>query len=115
MSHNARSSDVFNTRYSLIIKMHHNKYHWMRMVQAIIQRLQIELAIGELVPFQNHAGLRGWIQTGRPYPTFHGIHKPSTCGFDFTDCGMLGGSRPGPVNRHGFEIVGCAGGGGWPR
>ena len=40
MSHNARSSDVFNTRYSLIIKMHHNKYHWMRMVQAIIQRLQ---------------------------------------------------------------------------
>ena len=49
------------------------------MVQAIIQRLQIELAIGELVPFQNHAGLRGWIQTGRPYPTFHGIHKPSTC------------------------------------
>ena len=80
------------------------------MVQAIIQRLQIELAIGELVPFQNHAGLRGWIQTGRPYPTFHGIHKPSTCGFDFTDCGMLGGSRPGPVNRHGFEIVGCAGG-----
>ena len=110
MSHNARSSDVFNTRYSLIIKMHHNKYHWMRMVQAIIQRLQIELAIGELVPFQNHAGLRGWIQTGRPYPTFHGILKPSTCGFDFTDCGMLGGSRPGPVNRHGFEIVGCAGG-----
>ena len=109
MSHNARSSDVFNTRYSLIIKMHHNKYHWMRMVQAIIQRLQIELAIGELVPFQNHAGLQGWIQTGRPYPTFHGIHKPSTCGFDFTDCGMLGGSRPSPVNRHGFEIAGSAG------
>ncbi len=109
MSHNARSSHVFNTRYSLIIKMHHKKYHWMGIVQAIIPRLQIELTIGELVPFQNHAGLRGWTRTGRPYPAFHGIRKSSTCGFDFTDYGMLGGSRPSPVNRHGFEIAGSAG------
>ena len=35
--------------------------------------------------------------------------ESSTCGFDFTDCAMLGGSRPGPVNWHGFGIVGCAG------
>ena len=37
------------------------------------------------------------------------MRKSSTCGFDFTDYGMLGGSRPGPVNRHGFEIAGWAG------
>ena len=37
------------------------------------------------------------------------MRKSSTCGFDFTDYGMLGGSRPGPVNRHGFEIAGSAG------
>ena len=67
------------------------------------------LPSSEFVSFQNYVGLRGWTRTGRPYPTFHGIHKPSTCGFDFTDCAMLGGSRPGPVNRHGFGIVGCAG------
>ena len=35
--------------------------------------------------------------------------ESSTCGFDFTDYGMLGGSRPGPVNRHGFGIAGRAG------
>ena len=58
---------------------------------------------------QNYVGLRGRTRTGRPYPTFHGIHKSSTCGFDFTDYGMPGGSRPGPVNRHGFEIAGRAG------
>ena len=110
MSHNARSNHVFNTRYSLTIKMHHKKYHWMGIVQAIIPRLQIELTIGELVPFQNHAGLRGWTRTGRPYPAFHEIRKSSTCGFDFTDYGMPEGSRPGPVNRHGFEIAGWAGG-----
>ena len=63
----------------------------------------------ELVSFQNHAGLRGWTRTGRPYPAFHGMRKSPTCGFDFTDYGMLGGSRPGPVNRHGFEIAGRAG------
>ena len=63
----------------------------------------------ELVSFQNYAGLRGWTRTGRPYPAFHGMRKPSTCGFDFTDDGMLGGSQPGPVNRHGFEIAGSAG------
>ena len=67
------------------------------------------LPASELVSFQNYAGLRGWTRTGRPYPSFHGIRKPSTCGFDFTDCGMPGGSRPGPVNRHGFEIAGSAG------
>ena len=67
------------------------------------------LPASEIVSFQNYAGLRGWTRTGRPYPTFHGIHKPSTCGFDFTDCGMPGGSRPSPVNRHGFEIAGSAG------
>ena len=59
--------------------------------------------------FQNYVGLRGWTRTGRPCPAFHGMHKSSTCGFDFTDYGMLGGSRPGPVNRHGFEIAGWAG------
>ena len=37
------------------------------------------------------------------------MRKSSTCGFDFTDYGMLGGSRPGPVNRHGIEIAGSAG------
>ncbi len=69
----------------------------------------VSLPASELVPFQNYAGLRGWTRTGRPYPTFHGIHKPSTCGFDFTDYAMLGGSRPSLVNRHGFEIAGWAG------
>ena len=69
----------------------------------------VSLPASELVPFQNYAGLRGWTRIGRPYPSFRGIRKPSTCGFDFTDCGMLGGSRPGPVNRHGFEIAGWAG------
>ena len=64
------------------------------------------LPASELVSFQNYAGLRGRTRTGRPYPTFHGIHKPSTCGFDFTDYGMPGGPRPSPVNRHGFEIAG---------
>ena len=44
---------------AMFFKMHHKKYHWMGIVQAIIPRLQIELAIGELVLFQNHAGLRG--------------------------------------------------------
>ena len=67
------------------------------------------LPVSELMSFQNYAGLRGWTRTGRPYPAFHGMRKPSTCGFDFTDYGMLGGSRPGPVNRHGFEIAGWAG------
>lgn len=67
------------------------------------------LPASELVLFQNYAGLRGRTRTCRPYPTFHGMHKSSTCGFDFTDCGMPGGSRPGPVNRHGFEIAGWAG------
>ena len=67
------------------------------------------LPASELVSFQNYVGLRGRTRTGRPYPTFHGIHKSSTCGFDFTDYGMSGGSRPGPVNRHGFEIAGSAG------
>ena len=67
------------------------------------------LTASELVPFQNHAGLRGWTRTGRPYPAFHEIRKSSTCGFDFTDYGMPEGSRPGPVNRHGFEIAGWAG------
>ena len=109
MSHNARSSHVFNTRYSLVIKMHHKKYHWTGIVQAVIPRLQIELTIDELVPFQNYAGLRGWTRTGRPYPAFRVMRKPSTCGFVFTDCGMFGSSRPGPVNRHGFEIAGSAG------
>lgn len=67
------------------------------------------LHVSELMSFQNHAGLRGWTRTGRPCPAFHGMRKSSTCGFDFTDYGMLGGSRPGPVNRHGFEIAGSAG------
>ena len=67
------------------------------------------LPASELVTIQNCVGLRGWTRTGRPYPAFHGMCESSTCGFDFTDCAMLGGSRPGPVNRHGFEIVGCAG------
>ena len=67
------------------------------------------LPASELVPFQNHAGLRGWTRTGRPCPASHEIRKSSTCGFDFTDYGMPEGSRPGPVNRHGFEIAGWAG------
>ena len=67
------------------------------------------LPASELVPFQNYVGLRGWTRTGRPYPAFHGMRKSSTCGFDFTDYGMLGVSRPGPVNRHDFEIAGWAG------
>lgn len=67
------------------------------------------LPASELVPFQNYSGLRGWTRTGRPYPAFHGIRKSSTCGFDFTNYGMLGSSRPSPVNRHSFEIAGRAG------
>lgn len=67
------------------------------------------LVASELVSFQNYVGLRGWTRTGRPYPAFHGMRKSPTCGFDFADCGMLGASRPGPVNRHGFEIAGRAG------
>ena len=69
----------------------------------------VSLPATKLVPFQNCVGLRGWTRTGRPYPTFHRIRKSSTCGFDFTDYAMLGGSRPSPVNRHGFEIAGSAG------
>ena len=67
------------------------------------------LPASELVSFQNYAGLRGRTRTGRPYPAFHRMRKSSTCGFDFTNCGMLVGSRPGPVNRHSFEIAGRAG------
>ena len=67
------------------------------------------LATSELVPFQNYVRLRGWTRTGRPYPAFHGMRKSSTCGFDFTNYGMLGSSRPSPVNRHSFEIAGRAG------
>ena len=36
------------------------------------------------------------------------MRKSFTCGFDFTDYGMLGVPRPSPVNRHGFEIAGSA-------
>ena len=67
------------------------------------------LPASKLVPFQNYAGLRGRTRTCRPYPAFHGIRKSSTCGFDFTNYGMLGSSRASPVNRHGFEIAGRAG------
>ena len=67
------------------------------------------LPASELVPFQNYAGLRGRTRTCRPYPAFHGIRKSFTCGFDFTNYGMLGSSRASPVNRHGFEIAGRAG------
>ena len=67
------------------------------------------LPASELVPFQNYVGLRGWTRTGRPYPAFNEMHKPSTCGFVSTNSGMLGGPRSSPVIRHGFEIVGCAG------
>ena len=70
---------------------------------------QPNLPASDFVSSQNYVGLRGWTRTGRPYPAFREIHKPSTCGFDFTDYAMLGGSRPGPVNRHGFEIAGSAG------
>ena len=35
--------------------------------------------------------------------------ESSTCGFVFADYVMLGGCRPGPVNRHGFGIAGRAG------
>ena len=66
------------------------------------------LPASELASFQNYAGLRGRIRTGRPYPAFHGMRKPSTCGFVFTDYGMPGGCRPGPVNRHSFGIAGWA-------
>lgn len=67
------------------------------------------LPASELLPFQNYVGLRGWTRAGRPCPAFHGMRKSATCGFEFTNYGMLGGSRPGPVNRHGFEIAGSAG------
>ena len=63
----------------------------------------------ESVSFQNYVGLRGWTRTGRPSPAFRGMCESSTCGFVFTDYGMLGASRPGPVNRHGFGIAGRAG------
>ena len=67
------------------------------------------LPASELVSFQNYAGLRGRTRAGRPYPAFHGILKSSTCGFVFTNCGMLGGSRPGPVNRYSFGVARRAG------
>ena len=67
------------------------------------------MAASELVPFQNHAGLRGRTQIGRPYQAFREIRKTSTCGFVSADSGMLGGSRPGPVIRHGFEMAGRVG------
>ena len=67
------------------------------------------LPASELVSFQNYAGLRGRTRAGRPYPAFLGMRKSSTCSFDFANYGMLGGSRPGPVNRYGFEIAGQAG------
>ena len=67
------------------------------------------LPASELASFQNYVGLRGWTRTCRPYPAFHGMRKSSTCGFVFADYGMLGGCRPGPVNRHSFGIAGWAG------
>ena len=70
---------------------------------------QPSLPAGEFVSFQNYVGLRGWTRTGRPCPAFRGMRKSSTCGFDFNNYGMLGSSRPGPVNRHGFGIAGRAG------
>ena len=63
------------------------------------------MPVSELVPFQNHAGLRGSTQTGRPCPAFNEMHKPSTCGFVSTNSGMLGGPRSSPVIRHGFEVA----------
>ena len=66
------------------------------------------LPASELVSFQNHAGLRSWTRPCRPSPAFHGMRKPSTCGFVFADYGMPGGCRPGPVNRHSFGIAGRA-------
>ena len=75
----------------------------------LIPKLQIDITIGALVPFHNHAGLRGRTQTGRPYPAFREIRKTSTCGFVSADSGMLGGSRPGPVIRHAFEMAGRVG------
>lgn len=49
------------------------------------------LPASELVSFQNYAGLRVRPRAGRPCPAFHGMRKSSTSGFDFADCGMLGG------------------------
>ena len=80
-----------------------------RKLVGDMAREQPSLPASEFVSFQNYVGLRGWNRTGRPYPAFRGMCESSTCGFDFTDCGMLGGSRPGPVNRHGFEFAGRAG------
>ena len=67
------------------------------------------LHASELVSFQNYVGLRDRTRTCRPFPAFHGTRKSSTCGFVFADCCMLGGCRPGPVNRHSFGIAGRAG------
>ena len=80
-----------------------------RKLVGDMAREQPSLPASEFVSFQNYVGLRGWTRTGRPYPAFHGMRKSSTCAFDFANCGMLGGSRPGPVNRHGFEFAGRAG------
>ena len=68
-----------------------------------------QFACSELMPFQNYVGLRGWTRTCRPYPAFHGMRKSSTCGFVFADYGMLGGSRPGSVNRYSFGVARRAG------
>ena len=55
------------------------------------------LPVSELMLFQNYAGLRGWTRTGRPCPAFHGMRKPSTCGFRYIP-GMVVGSGSNVVD-----------------
>ena len=43
-------------------------------------------------PFQNYAGLRGQTQDPHPYPRFLQNDGSSTCGFIFTNIGMVGDS-----------------------
>ena len=81
--------------------------NWKLAGDMALERPSLPASV--LVSFQNYAGLRGRTRAGRPCPAFHGMRKSSTSGFDIADCGMLWGSRPGPVNRHGFGVAGRAG------
>lgn len=54
------------------------------------------------MPFQNYAGLRGQTQGPHPHPLLPPNDGLSTCGFIFTNIGMVGNSWLSPVNRHSF-------------
>ena len=60
------------------------------------------MAVTALMSFQNYAGLRGQTQDPHPYLRFSKNDGLSTCGFIFTDIGMVGNSWLSPVNRQNY-------------